>query len=189
MSRLWDQNPTLLKALIIIDMQAGSFNESPRHDAEGVIKRINTLSAAFRKDQHPVIIVQHDGTKEGCFYPGSAEWSIVDGLETDPTDERIEKTANDAFYDTELHHFLGTNGIREIVITGCATDFCVEATIQSALVKNYDVKVISNAHTTADRPYVPAEAVINHYNWVWQNMTPTGGKIEVIPLVDYLPRK
>ncbi len=169
-------------------MQAGSFEEAPRHDAENVIERINSLSASFRENKDLVVIVQHDGTKESCFLPGSAEWRIVDGLVTDPQDMWLGKTANDAFFETNLNQLLISNNIREIVITGCATDFCVEATVQSALVKNYDVKVISNGHTTADRPHASAQTIINHYNWVWQNMTATGGTIEVVALEDYMER-
>jgi nicotinamidase-related amidase len=69
--------------------------------------------------------------------------------------------------------------IDELFITGCATDFCVESTIQSALTKDYNITVVSDGHTTGDRLNFTAEKVIEHYNWVWQNMIPTKGKIEV----------
>lgn len=69
--------------------------------------------------------------------------------------------------------------IDELLITGCATDFCVESTIQSALSKDYNITVVADGHTTGDRPHLKAEQVIEHYNWVWQNMIPTKGKIEV----------
>lgn len=64
-------------------------------------------------------------------------------------------------------------GVKELYITGCATDFCVEATVQSALAKHYDVTVVADGHTTAERPYLSAEKVNEHYNWVWQHMIPT----------------
>lgn len=64
-------------------------------------------------------------------------------------------------------------------ITGCATDFCVESTIQSTLTKDFNITVAEDGHTTGERPNLKAEQVINHYNWVWQNMIPTKGKIKV----------
>ena len=64
-------------------------------------------------------------------------------------------------------------------ITGCATDFCVESTIQSALTKDYNITVVSDGHTTGERPHLAAVKVIEHYNWVWNNMIPTKGKIDV----------
>ncbi|MBL4625059.1 MAG: isochorismatase family protein [Flavobacteriales bacterium] len=69
--------------------------------------------------------------------------------------------------------------ITELVITGCATDYCVESTVQSGLAKDYNITVVSDGHTTGERPHLTAEKVIEHYNWVWQNMIPTKGKIEV----------
>lgn len=67
----------------------------------------------------------------------------------------------------------------DLALTGCATDFCVESTVQSALAKDYEITVVSDGHTTGERPQLTAEKVIEHYNWVWQNMMPTKGKIEV----------
>ena len=43
------------KALLIIDMQKGSFvPETPRFDTKGVVNRINEMSAAFRSLNLPV---------------------------------------------------------------------------------------------------------------------------------------
>ena len=176
-----------MKALIVVDMQAGSFTaETPRIDSDQVVRRINALSDLYRNNTNKVIFVQHDGTLENCFIPGSPEWQILDTLVIKPEDTFIVKTANDAFYRTDLDTVLKANGIDEITITGCATDFCVEATIQSALVKDYKITIIKDAHTTADRPFMSAESVIEHYNWVWENMTPVNGKIEVVGFKDYI---
>ena len=65
------------------------------------------------------------------------------------------------------------------MITGCTTDFCAESTIQSTLTKEYKITVVADAHTIADRPHLKAEKVIEHYNWVWQNMIPTEGNRKV----------
>lgn len=176
-----------MKALIVVDMQAGSFiAETPRIDSDQVVRRINTLADLYRKKGNSVIFVQHDGTLENCFIPGSPEWQILDSLVIGPEDAFIVKTANDAFYRTDLDNLLKSNEIDEITITGCATDFCVEATIQSALVKDYKITIIKDGHTTADRPFMPAKSVIDHYNWVWENMTPVNGKIEVVNFEDYM---
>ena len=64
-------------------------------------------------------------------------------------------------------------------ITGCATDFCIESTIQSALTKDYNITIVEDGHTTGERPHLKAEKVIEHYNWVWKNMISTEGKIKV----------
>jgi nicotinamidase-related amidase len=170
-----------MKALLIIDMQAGSFKpETPRYDADGVVERINFLSAFFRKYGDKVIFIQHDGTKENSYVPGTPDWKILPALLQPPGDITIRKTANDAFYNTELQAVLNKNNITDLFITGCATDFCVNATVHSALIKDYNIFIVKDCHTTADRPYASAEKVIQYHNWLWENLTPTNGKIKLI---------
>lgn len=173
------------KALLIIDMQKGSFTpKTPRFDTEGVVKRINSLSASFRKQKDPVIYIQHDGLKSGQFEKGSEEWEILGELEIEPTDLIIDKYANDAFYHSQLQETLNSSKVDHLFITGCATDFCVESTVQSALVKGFNITIVADAHTTGERPHLKAIQVIDHYNWVWKNMMPTTGSIQVVNFED-----
>ncbi len=168
------------KALLVIDMQKGAFTtKTPRFDTNGVIKRINELSKLFRELNHFVIYIQHDGTGTGEFEKNALDWENLDDLIVDSTDIRIDKYANDVFYESELHSKLKELNVNELFITGCATDFCVESTIQSALTKDYNITVVEDGHTTGERPRLKAEQVIEHYNWVWQNMIPTKGRIKV----------
>lgn len=168
------------KALLVIDMQKGSFTErTPRFDAVGIVGRINKLALTFRKKNLPVIFIQHDGTGTGEFEKNTWEWELLDDLDVNPTDYLIDKYANDVFYNSKLQGSLSDMNVTELVITGCATDFCVESTIQSALTKDFDITVVSDGHTTGERPNLTAKQVIDHYNWVWQNMIPTKGRIVV----------
>jgi len=166
------------KALLVIDMQKGSFTpKTPRYDTDGIVRRINALAKAFRNSGNPVIFIQHDGTNENQFIPGTTEWELLADLKVEPDDILIDKTANDSFYKSRLVEKLLELGAKELYITGCATDFCVESTIQSALSRDYRIIVVKNGHTTADRPHLLAVQVIEHYNWVWHNMIPTKGHI------------
>jgi len=180
-----------MKALLIIDMQVGSFTEAtPRYDTEEVVEKINALSELYRKNGDKVIFVQHDGSSENCFVPGTLDWEILPELVTKDGDLFVGKTANDSFYKTDLDAILKSSGINEITVTGCATDFCVEATIQSALVKDYNITVIKDGHTTAaDRPHASGKTIIDHYNWIWENLSPTNGKIEVLPFDEAILEK
>lgn len=168
------------KALLVIDMQKGSFTpKNIRFDTDGVVRRINELAKLFRELNYPVIYIQHDGTGTGAFEKNATDWENLDDLTVKSTDIRIDKYANDVFYKSDLLSKLNEMNIGELFITGCATDFCVESTIQSALTKDYNVRVVKDGHTTGDRPHLTAEQVIEHYNWVWQNMIPTKGQIKV----------
>ncbi|QQT29440.1 cysteine hydrolase [Sphingobacterium multivorum] len=169
-----------MRALLIIDMQLGSFRPYElRQDTFAVIDRINRLSDAFRKNRDLVIFIQHDGTKENCFMPGTEEWSLLPELIRGAADIFVSKTANDSFYKTDLQTILRSRGVKELIVTGCATDFCVESTIKSALTRDYSITVVADGHTTADRPMIPARQVIQYFNWLWSEMTPTEGGIKV----------
>jgi nicotinamidase-related amidase len=176
-----------MKALLIIDMQKTSFTpKTPRFDSEGVIQRINKLSHKFRLSGDKVIFIQHNGTKEGFCIPDTEEWEILSSLNIKADDLILSKTANDSFYKTTLKEDLIKLGIKELIITGCATDFCVDSTIKSAMANDFDITVIKDGHTTADRPNLKAKQVIDHYNWIWSEMIQTKGKIKVTGFDDYL---
>ena len=38
-----------MDALIVVDMQVGLLNDPPKHDLQGIIQRINLLTAMVRK--------------------------------------------------------------------------------------------------------------------------------------------
>lgn len=168
------------KALLVIDMQKGSFTaDTPRFDTDGVVKRINALASIFREQKNPVVYIQHDGTGTGEFEKHTWQWENLDDIVVQPEDIRIDKYANDVFYHSKLQSKLSELKVNELIITGCATDFCVESTIQSAITKDYNITVVANGHTTGERPHLSAEKIIEHYNWTWSNMIPTKGKIVV----------
>ncbi len=174
-----------MKALLIIDMQVGVFsNETPRFNTRGVTQRINTLSAHFRNQGDKVIFIQHDGIKEDYLFHGTPDWKILSTIDQGKDDLYIDKTVNDAFYETDLESNLKSQGINELFITGCATDFCVNATVHSALVRDFNITIAQDCHTTADRPDFKAEQLIRFHNWLWANLTPTRGAIQVKSLRD-----
>ena len=177
-----------MRALLVIDMQRGSFTDAtPRYDTAGVTGRINQLAAYFRASGNMVVFIQHDGTAQGDFLPRSEPWMLLPGLISAETDRYIAKTANDCFYRSALGALLEAGGIKEVVITGCATDFCVDTTVKSALHADFTVKVAADAHTTADREGISAAQVIGYYNWIWSKMLPVfSGGLQVMTTKDII---
>lgn len=171
-----------MKALLIIDMQVGGFRpETSRFDTEGVIYRINQLAKACRQQGHPVIFIQHDGTKENEFIPGTADWELLPSLQKEPQDIVVGKTANDPFYQSALQNTLDSLGIKELILMGWATDYCVDSAVRSALSRDFSVVVVKDGHTTGDRPHLKAGIVIQHHNWLWESLIPTRGSVRVVP--------
>src|SRR6202163_2842292 len=106
-------------ALIIIDMQQGSFGEAtPRHDAAGLVGRLNKLARAVHSTGGAVVFIQHDGTPGDPPHPDWPGWKLLDGLEVRPADAIIRKKSCDAFLDTALEEFLRARSIDRLIVTG-----------------------------------------------------------------------
>ncbi len=169
-------------ALLIIDMQKGGFKPTePKYNTEQVIETINQVAGIFRKNNSPVIFIQHDGSSGNAFVPGTHDWEIIDELIQSAKDIIISKTANSAFYNSSLHQTLQQLNCQNLFITGWATDFCVDSTIRDGLNHEYNAYVIAEGHTCSDRQDISAEAVVRHFNWLWSNLIPTnGGNVTVV---------
>jgi len=155
-------------ALLVIDMQVGLFEgDPPRDDADGVIRRINEVAKVVRATGGMVIFIQHED--DGGLKRDTQGWEILPILERTDTDLLVRKQACDSFYETELADLLEQHGARQLIITGCATDFCVDTTIRAAASRNYEVVVVKDGHTTKDRPHLDAKSIITHHNWMWEN--------------------
>lgn len=169
-------------ALLIIDMQQGSFTpRTSRHDADGLVARLNTLAAQTRTRGGMVIFVQHDGPEGDPHHPTSPHWHLLPDLAIESRDIVVRKTSCDAFLDTVLDDVLKKASIHELVVTGCATDFCVDTTVRSALARGYRTTVPSDGHTTADRPHLKATQIIEHHNAIWADFISPAGAARVCP--------
>jgi len=169
-----------MKALLVIDMQVGLFEGSPpRYDADGVIQRVNEIAKNIRAAGGIVVFIQHED--EGSLRRGTKGWEILPTLERKGSDLVMHKQACDSFYETNLPDLLEQYGAQEIIITGCATDFCVDTTIRAAASRNYDVVVVEDAHTTKDRPHLDAKSIIRHHNWMWKSLILPRNEVKVLP--------
>ena len=164
-------------ALLIIDMQQGSFTdeEAPRYDAAGLVERLKTLAKRVRAADGLVIYIQHDGPEDDPHHPSKPGWQLLADLDVLPADQIVRKTACDAFLYTELDGLLADRGIRHLIVTGCATDYCVDTTVCSALARGYETTAPSDGHTTLDRPHLSARKIIEHHNAIWSDFIAPGG--------------
>jgi nicotinamidase-related amidase len=174
-----------MDVLIVVDMQVGLLRGSPKHDLAGVVARINSLAASVRAHGGQVVWIRHCGAPGDDFAPDQPGWAFLPELERMPADLEVRKTLNDPFAGTTLEVQLSAMGPDRVLIAGWATDFCVDATVRSTVSNDFDVVVVSDAHTLNDRPHLTAAAVIQHHNWVWSNLI-TNCSIRVAPASELL---
>jgi nicotinamidase-related amidase len=170
--------------LLIIDMQEASFRKGDKYQLDDVVDRINKLSEHVRLNHGKVFFIQHDGTEEEGLIPFTPGWEILSSLTKYESDIVVRKTINDAFYNTDLNEQLQKWGEVRLIVSGWATDFCVDTTIRAAISRGYNVVAVSDGHTVSDRPHLTAEKVIEHHNWVWRNMLTPTKLIDVLPSTD-----
>lgn len=159
-----------MDVIIIVDMQVGLLDGAPKYDLHGVVDRINRLTAMVRGRSGRVVWIRHCGEPGDGFEPRAAGWEFLPELARLPDDIIVEKTLNDPFAGTPLGGILERLAPDRVIVTGWATDFCVDATIRSAVSADHRVVVVTDGHTLSDRPHLDARAVIEHHNWVWSGL-------------------
>jgi nicotinamidase-related amidase len=176
-----------MDVIVVVDMQIGLLSGPPKYDLVGVVDRINSLTAMVRSRSGTVIWVQHCGTDDD-FAPHSPGWPFLPEMSRRSTDIVIQKTLNDPFVRTDLRATLEKFAPDRVLIAGWATDFCVDATVRSAVSNNYNVVIIGDGRTLSDRPHLDAPTVIRHHNWIWNNLI-TNRSIRVAPAARLLEEK
>jgi nicotinamidase-related amidase len=159
-----------MDALLVVDMQQGLLRGAPKHDLAAVVERINRLAQRVRQRRGSVVFVQHAGPVGDDFEPHTPGWNFLSTLETEPVDRIVSKTLNDSFFQTRLRADLTALRPQRILVTGWATDLCVDATGRSAAALGFRVVAVADCHTVSDRPHLSAEKVIDHHHWVWANL-------------------
>jgi nicotinamidase-related amidase len=158
-----------------------------RYDADGVIQRVNEIAKVMRVTGGLVIFIRHED--EGSLKRGARGWEIVPSLERKDSDLQVDNKACDSFYETNLADVLEKHGVKQLIVTGCATDFCVDITFRAAASRDYEVFVVKDGHTTKDSPHMKAKLIIDHHNWMWENLILPRNEVKVLPassIIDWL---
>jgi nicotinamidase-related amidase len=177
-------------AVIVIDVQEMFFGGAkPAFRAGEVIDGINRLTAAAREAGAPVFIVQHESAADGPLARGSAAWQLPAALNREASDASIFKAVGDSFQNTPLLEQLRERQIESLVLCGYATEFCVNATARRAELLGFETIIASDLHTTADKPHLSAEKIVEHQNFVWTHSSMSGHGVKVLPLNDIIDKE
>jgi nicotinamidase-related amidase len=159
-------------ALLVIDVQNSALEGA--HERDTVVANVGSLVDKARWEQVPVVWVQHS---DEHLVRGSDKWRIVPELTPRDTEPLVEKNYDDAFDDTILETVLSDLGAGRLLVAGAQTDACIRSTLHGALVRGYDVTLVSDAHTTEDSTEwgaPPPDQVIAHTNLYWTYQTAPG---------------
>ena len=97
-----------------------------------------------RRDQEAI-----DQTERPALWAkGDDEHNIVEPLAPRPNELVIDKNASSAFNGTGIDQLLRNLNLQTLIITGMATDMCVETTARDAADRGYNVIVVEDATAT-----------------------------------------
>jgi len=85
----------------------------------------------------------HDGLRDGTW-----GHQVIDELPR--ADYEVRKWVYSSFHRTELAHILEALKIQHLIFMGIATEIAVETTFREAIIRNYDVTVVSDCVLTYD---------------------------------------
>ena len=171
-------------AVLIIDVQQGLFNGSPKpYLADEVIRNINSISEDARVSGIPVVLIQHEQVSTILEY-GTEGWQLQSDLIVSDHDIFIRKTTPDSFLETNLEEVLNKIGATNLLVCGYASEFCVDTTIRRAGGLGYSVELIADAHTTHDKEHATAQQIREHHNATLPNITSFGVSISIINASD-----
>jgi len=144
--------PAEESALIVVDMQNDFARKGGAlyvESAEKVIPAIAKLLKKAREARATVIFTQDwhspDDPEFKIWGPHAVRDTdgarIVSELQPRAEEKVVQKVRYDAFYGTDLDHYLRLKGIKNVVVTGTVSNICVLHTAGSAALRWYRVIV------------------------------------------------
>jgi len=152
-------------ALLIVDVQTGLVaGREPVYQLDALLENVATLIAQARTTGMPIIYIQDNDVDE----IGSPGWQIHPAIAAQEGDLVIRKPETDAFYGTLLQQELEARGLAHLIVVGCKSEVCVDATCRRAVNLGYNVTLVSDAHSTTDNPVLTAQQTIAYHNHILQ---------------------
>ncbi|MBZ6386766.1 cysteine hydrolase family protein [Pantoea piersonii] len=153
-------------ALLIIDMQQGLFHgpASP-HSAHSVLSNICLLIAKARQAEVSIFFARHTGPDDSPLSEQSPLTQLIPEISVNPEHDVVFiKKYPSCFRDTSLQLQLLRRGVKQLVIAGMKTEFCVDTTCRAAVDLGFRTVLVSDAHTTMDTRHLAANEIIGHHN-------------------------
>ncbi|MBB5045998.1 nicotinamidase-related amidase [Rhodopseudomonas rhenobacensis] len=176
-------------ALVVIDLQNGIVAMPTAEPVAPIVQRAAALAEAFRRHGRPVVLVNVAGGAPGRTEQPRrlgelpAGWTdLVPELNRQPTDHLVTKHSWGAFTATDLHDYLKSQAVTQLVIAGVSTSIGVETTARQAYELGFNVTLAVDAMTDL-RP----EAHANSIARIFPRLGETGTAAQIIALLDGNP--
>ena len=118
-----------------------------------------------------MIYFRHDAGPGSGFSAGDESFEIAEGFEPAPGEKVFDKTINSCFGNKEFKTYMKQQEDRRLMIAGLQTNYCIDATVKSALERGYEVIIPEGSNSTFDNNYMTGETTVRYYNEdVWEEL-------------------
>lgn len=156
------------KILLVVDVQNLLINYQP-YNSQKVIENIKSLIHYCRETGTEVVYVRHFN-EDGDLAKGKEGWQIHSEIAPSHNEKIIDKQYNSAFRNTELKEYLDSKDVKNIILVGLQTEYCIDATCKSAFEQGYNVIIPEECNTTFDNEYLSGQKLYEFYNYkIWNN--------------------
>lgn len=170
-----------VQALLTIDVQQAMITGVMYRERD-VLDNILHLLAAARSAGILVVFVRHDYGAGHEWAMGTPGWQIWEELAPLENELIVDKRRSSAFLGTRLAIILREQGIKDVIITGVHTEYCINAAVLGACDQGFNVTIPELTNTTHGNEYMTAPVLYEYYHRkIWQGRYAT-----VTPLEDVI---
>jgi nicotinamidase-related amidase len=177
-----DRVVSMSSAVVVIDVQESVLAGCA--DVPEVVKRINVLARRARQERVPVLFIQHEDPDDPEMTRDSPGWQLATALDRLDGDPVVPKTYRDSFTETALADLLAASGVRRLIIAGAHSDYCVQMSALSAVIRGYDVTLVSDGHTAQDDGELSGAQIRDLVNARFASLRAPGRAIAAAPAAE-----
>ena len=165
--KLWyipEKRRTSMKntVLIVMDVQEAIVSDELFNKDE-FIYNVKTLINSSRESNVEVVFIRHCGRKGTAMEEGTPGWEIYHEIIPSEGEKIFNKTYGSAFKMTGLKEYLNNKGIKSIILTGLAANYCLDTTCKVAFEYGFEVVIPEGATSTFSNEYLTAQQLCNMY--------------------------
>ena len=154
--------------LLVVDTQKLITNIS-LYNFTMFVSNVKKLIKAARENKVEVIYIRHDDGEGEKLTKGTDGFEIYEEFAPEKDEKIFDKTVNSPFKDTGLLEYLTEKQIKQVIVVGLQTDYCIDATVKCGFEHGFHMIVPKGANTTFDNEYMSAEQTYRYYNeFIWK---------------------
>ena len=154
------------RCLLIIDVQTALTSQYPV-DENKMIEHIRKLIRVCHNQHLEIVYVRHHDEE---LILNSDGWQIDSRITPRQDDKIFEKEYNSAFKNTGLKQYLEEKKIKNLILVGMQTEYCIDVTCKVAFEYGFKIVIPEDAISTYDNSWLSGKQLNEYYTQrIWNH--------------------